>query len=91
MFKKLKNYNPKIKLTIKINRPNFLDTEIIISSREVATSVHVKESKLPVPWESIVSNHYERNNLLDELKRYLQIFRKKLETLKKNLVKQSFH
>ena len=54
MFIKLKNYHPKIKLTIEINPPNFLDAEIIILNNEVVTSLHRKESKLPVPWESKV-------------------------------------
>ena len=90
LFKKLNNYHPKIKLKTEINPPKFLDTEIIISNNEVVTSVHRKESKLPVPWESKVPKHYKRNSLL-ALKRYPQIFRKKLKILKKNLVKQIFH
>ena len=49
LFKKLDNYHPKIKLTIEINPPKFLDTGFIISNNEVATSVHRKESKLAVP------------------------------------------
>ena len=49
LFKKLNEYHPKIKLTIKINPPKFLDTEIIILNNKVATSVHRKEIKLPVP------------------------------------------
>ena len=49
LFKKLNNYHPKIKLTIEINPPKFLDTGFIISNNEVATSVHRKESKLAVP------------------------------------------
>ena len=94
MFKKLNNYHPKIKLTIEINSPNFLDTEIIISNNEVVTSVHRKESKLPVPWESKVPKHRKRNSLLGELhgaKKISSNFRKKLKILKKNLLKQIFH
>ena len=49
LFKKRNHYHPKIKLTIEINLPKFLDTEIIILNNEVITSVHRKESKLPVP------------------------------------------
>ena len=45
LFKKLNDYHPKIKLTIEINPPKFLDTEIIILNNEVVTSVHRKESK----------------------------------------------
>ena len=90
LFKKLNNYHPKI----EINPPKFLDTEIIILNNEVVTSVHRKESKLPVPWESKVPKHYKCNTLLGELHRakgYPQVFRKKLKILKKNLVKQIFH
>ena len=49
LFKKLINYHPKIKLTIEINWPKFVDTKIIIFNNEVITSVYKKESKLPVP------------------------------------------
>ena len=38
LFKKLNNYHPKIKLTIQINPPNFLDIEIIISNNKNVTS-----------------------------------------------------
>ena len=58
LFKKLDNYHPKIKLTIEINPPKFLDTEIIILNNEVATSVHRRESELLVPSESKVPKHY---------------------------------
>ena len=34
-FKKLNNYHPKIKLSIKINPPKFLDTEIIILNNKL--------------------------------------------------------
>ena len=62
MFKKLTNYHSKIKLTTEIKPLKFLDTQI-------NTSVHKRESKLPVPWESKVSKHYKRNALLGELQR----------------------
>ena len=54
LFKKLNDYHPKIKLTIEINPPKFLDTEITILNNEVVTSVHRKESKLSVS----ISNLY---------------------------------
>ena len=38
LFKKLNNYHPKIKLTIQINPPNFLDIEIIILNNKNVTS-----------------------------------------------------
>ena len=40
LFMKLNNYHPKIKLTIEINPPKILDTEIIISNNEVVISIH---------------------------------------------------
>ena len=49
LFKKLNSYHSKIKLKIEINPTKFLDTEIIILKDEVVTSVHRKESKLPLP------------------------------------------
>ena len=93
MFKTPNNYHPKIKLTIEINPPKFSDTEIIILNNEVITSVHRKESKLPVSWESKVPKHCKCNTILSEPhhERYPQIFKKKFKILKKNLVKQIFH
>ena len=44
LFKKLNNCHPKTKLTIEINPPKFLDTEIIVLNNEFITSVHKKES-----------------------------------------------
>ena len=85
MFKKLNNYHPKIKLTIEINPPKFLDTEIIISNNEVVTSLHRKESKLPVPWEYKVPKHYKPNSLLGELQRAQKIsshFQKEIKNIK---------
>ena len=38
LFKKLNNYHPKIKLTIQINPPNFLDIKIIILNNKNVTS-----------------------------------------------------
>ena len=73
LFKKLNNYHPKIKLTIEVNPPKFLGTEIIILNNEIVTSAHRKESKLPVPWESKLSKHYKRNTLLSELHRAKKI------------------
>ena len=51
-------------MLIEINPPKFLDTEVIILDNEVATYVHRKESKLPVPWESKVPKHHKRGTLL---------------------------
>ena len=39
LLKKLNNFHLKIRLTIEINPPNFLDTEIIILNNEVIASV----------------------------------------------------
>ena len=41
LIKKLNNYHPRIKLTIEINPPKFLDTEIVILNNEVVTSVQI--------------------------------------------------
>ena len=93
LFKKLNDYHPKIKLTIEINPPKFLDTEIIILNNEVVTSVHRKESKLPVPWESNVAKHYKRNTLLGELHRAKKIssnFQKEVKIIKEKFNKANF-
>ena len=85
LFKKLNNYHPKIKLTIEVNPPKFLGTEIMILNNEIVTSVHRKESKLPVHWESKFSKHYKRNTLLRELHRAKKIssnFQKEVENVK---------
>ena len=93
LFKKLNNYRPKIKLTIEINPPKLLDTEIIISNNEVVKSVHRKESKLPVPWESNVPKHYKRNSLLGELHRAKKIssnFQEEVKNIKEKFSKANF-
>ena len=93
LFKKLNDYHPKIKLTIEINPPKFLETEIIILNNEVVTSVHRKESKLPVPWESKVPKHYKRNTLLGELHRAKKIssnFQKEVKNIKEKFNKANF-
>ena len=94
LFKKLNDYHHKIKLTIEVNPPKFLDTEIIILNNEVVTSVHRKESKLPAPWESKVSKHYKRNTLLGELHRAKKIssnFQKEVKNIKEKFNKAKIH
>ena len=89
LFKKLNNYHPKI----EINPPKFLDTEIIILNNEVVTSVHRKESKLPVLWESKVPKHYKRSTLLGELHRAKRIpsnFQKEVKNIKEKFSKANF-
>ena len=93
MLKKLNDYHPKIKLTIEINPPKFLDTETIILNNEVVTSVHRKESKLPARWESKVPKHYKRNTLLGELHRAKKIssnFQKEVKNIKEKFNKTNF-
>ena len=93
LFKKIDNYHPKIKLTIEINPPKFLDTEIIILNNEVVTSVHRKESKLPLPWESKVPKHYKRSTLLGEFHRAKRIssnFQKEVKNIKEKFSKANF-
>ena len=93
LFKKLNNCHPKIKLTTEINPPKFLDTEIIILNNEVVTSVHRKESKLPVPWESKVPKHYKRSTLLGEFHRAKRIssnFQKEVKNIKEKFSKANF-
>ena len=93
LLKKLNDYHPKIKLTIEISPPKFLDTEIIILNNEVVTSVHRKESKLPVPWESKVPKHYKRSTLLGELhcaKKISSNFQKEVKNIKEKFSKANF-
>ena len=93
LLKKLNDYHPKIKLTIEINLPIFLDTEIIILNNEVVTSVHRKESKLSVPWESKVPKHYKRKTLLSEPHRAKKIssnFQKEVKNIKEKFNKANF-
>ena len=86
------NYYPKIKLTIEINPPKFLDTEIIILNNEFVTSVHRKESKLPVPWESKVPKHYKCNILreLHHAKKISSNFQKEVKNIKEKFSKANF-
>ena len=93
LFKKLNSYHSKIKWTIEINPTKFLDTEIIILNDEVVTSVHRKESKLPLPWESKVPKHYKRNALLGELHQAKEIssnFQKEVKNIKEKFSKANF-
>ena len=93
MFKNINNYHHKIKLTIEINQPKFLDTEIIISNNEVVTSVHRKESKLPVRWESKVPKHYKRNSLLGEIHSAEKIssnFQREVKNIEEKFSKANF-
>ena len=93
LFKKLNDYHPKIKLTIEINPPKFLDTEIIILNNVVVIFVHRKENKLSVPWESKVPKHYKSNTLLGELHRAKKIssnFRKEVKNIKQKFNKANF-
>ena len=93
LFKKLNNYHPKIKLIIEINPPKFLHTEITILNNEVVTSVHRKESKLPVPWEFKVPKHYKRKTLLGELHHAKMIssnFQKEVKNIKEKFGKGNF-
>ena len=93
LFKKLNDYHPKIKLTIEINPPKFLDTEIIILNNVVVIFVHRKENKLSVPWESKVPTHYKSNTLLGELHRAKKIssnFRKEVKNIKQKFNKANF-
>ena len=93
LFKKRNHYHPKIKLTIEINLPKFLDTEIIILNNEVITSVHRKKSKLSVPWDFKVLKHCKRNTILEELhcaKKISSNFQKEVKTIKEKFSKANF-
>ena len=93
MFKKLNNYHTKIKLTIGINPPRFLDTEIVILNNEAVTFIHRKEIKLCVPWVSKVPKHYKRNTLLGELhpaKMISSNFQKEVKNIKEKFIKANF-
>ena len=66
LFEKLNNYHPNIKLTIEVNPSKFLDTEIIVKTGIIETSVVVKESKRPNHWSSAVPKKYKRNAILGD-------------------------
>ena len=77
LLKKLNNFHPKIRLTIEINPPNSLDTEIIILNNEVKK----------------VLKHYKRNSLLGELHRAKKIpsnFQKEVKNSKEKFTKANF-
>ena len=81
------------KLTIEINSPKFLDTEIIILSNEVVTSVHKKVRKLPVLWEFKAPKQYKRNTLLGELHSARKIslnFQNEVKNIKEKFSKANF-
>ena len=50
LYDAIKNYHPKIKLTIETNPQRDLDTEITHINGAIETRVHRKKTKLPIPW-----------------------------------------
>lgn len=91
--RKIKKYYPKINLPIDINPPKFLDTKLSILNKEVITSVHRKESNLPIPWESKVPKHYKRNIIFGELqcaKNIVWNFLKEVHKIKEIFSKTNF-
>ena len=56
-------------MIIEVTPSKFLDTEIMIKSGIIETSVVVKESKIPNHWSSAVSKKYKRNAILGDLHR----------------------
>ncbi|MEO0687352.1 MAG: hypothetical protein AAFY76_20455 [Cyanobacteria bacterium J06649_11] len=54
LYEALNKYHQKLKLTIEVNPSKFLDTSIKINNNTISTSVHLKETKLPIPWSSKV-------------------------------------
>ena len=56
-------------MTTEVNPSNFLDTEIIIKTGIIETSVVVKESKTPDHWSLAVPEKYKQNAFLGDLHR----------------------
>ena len=73
LYEALNNYHQKLKLTIEVNPSKFLDTSIKINNNTISTSVHLKETKLPIPWSSKVPKRYKRNAVVGDLHRAKRI------------------
>ena len=56
-----------------VNPSKFLDTSIKINNNTISTSVHLKETKLPIPWSSKVPKRYKRNAVVGDLHRAKRI------------------
>ena len=67
LFDRLNNYNPNIKLTIKVNPSTFLDTKLTNFNGAYKFSFYWKNIKLPSPWTSKTPKHYEQNTINGDL------------------------
>ena len=73
LYDAIKNYHPKIKLTIETNPQRVLDTEITHINGAIEISVHRKKTKLPIPWTSNIPKRYKRNSIKTEMYRAKRI------------------
>ena len=91
LYDGLKNYHPKIKLTIETNPLRFLVAEIIHNNGMIETRVHRKKRKLPTPWTSNIYKIYKQNTIKAELYRANHISSNNINevTLIKNKLKSA--
>ena len=94
LYEALNKYHPKLKLTIEVNPSKFLDTSIKINNNNtISTSVHMKETKLPIPWSSKVPKRYKRNAVVGDLHRAKRIgsdFEQEVSNIKTKYRKADF-
>ena len=73
LFNDLNNYHPNINLALELNPKRFLDTNLEFKNGILITSVHLKEAKLPTPWNSKIPKKHKRNVIIGDLHRSKQI------------------
>ena len=73
LFNDVNNYHQNIHSTLEVNPKKFLDTNLEIQIGILITSVHCKETKLPVPWDSKIPKKYKLNVSIGDLHRSKRI------------------
>ena len=59
LFNELNSYHENIKLILEVNPKRFLNTNLEFQNGILIT-VHHKETKLSIPWDSKISKNYKR-------------------------------
>ena len=94
VFHALNNYHENIKLTIEINPPKFLDTQLInIEGRYITTKVYRKKSKIPIHWSSKIPKQYKRNTITTDLHRAGNIasnMKEKIQIIQKRFIEAGY-
>ena len=73
LFNSLNFYHKDVRLTLEIYPTKFLDTKAIRIDNVIKTNVHIKNRKFAVHFTSKIPTKYNRNAIIDELRRAKKI------------------